>query len=150
MRLERVLAATDGSLHAEAALRFLGALALPETTEVRVCAVSEQPAGSPLAVFSRRGERDASLLLLLETERRTAMGAAAKARGVLGSLRCRLQTSLRTGDAARELADEVERWVPDLLVLGARGRTAEPDVPLGSVAEDLLRGAPCPTLLVRA
>ena len=49
-----------------------------------------------------------------------------------------------------ELTDELERWGPDLLVLGARGRTAGPDVALGSLTETLLGRAPCPSLIVRA
>jgi nucleotide-binding universal stress UspA family protein len=56
---------------------------------------------------------------------------------------------VRHGDAGRELADEVHRWVPDLLVVGARGRTAGREVALGSVTESLLRQAKCPTLVFR-
>ncbi len=40
-QMRRVLAATDGSLHAEAALRFLAALPVPPSSEVRVCAIAE-------------------------------------------------------------------------------------------------------------
>ena len=38
----------------------------------------------------------------------------------------------------------------DLLVVGARGRTAGSTVPLGRVTESLLHQAPCPTLVYRA
>jgi nucleotide-binding universal stress UspA family protein len=89
------------------------------------------------------------LLLLGETEKRTAVQAATKALDILGALSCPLQSSVRHGDARRELADEVRRWGPDLLVVGARGRTATSDVALGRVTHSLLREADCPTLVYR-
>jgi nucleotide-binding universal stress UspA family protein len=136
--------ATDGSLHAEAALRFVAALPVPPTVELRVCAVSEMPVALPKAEA-----RGATLLLLVDTEKRTAVQAVTRALDILTALSCPIQSSVRYGDAGRELADEVRRWVPDLLVLGARGRTAGSAVPLGRVTESLLRQAPCPTLVYR-
>jgi nucleotide-binding universal stress UspA family protein len=145
-RCDRMLVATDGSLHAEAALRFVAALPVPPTAELRVCAVSEAPEGPP---WPGRDGRTATLLLLAETERRMAVQAVTKALDILTALSCPIQSSVRHGDAGRELADEVRRWAPDLLVIGARGRTAGPTVALGRVTESLLREAPCPTLVYR-
>jgi nucleotide-binding universal stress UspA family protein len=89
------------------------------------------------------------LALVTEVEKRAAIRAVTKAFSILASLPCRFQSSVRHGDAGRELADEVHRWVPDLLVLGARGRTAGSDVALGRVTENLLRQTACPTLVYR-
>jgi nucleotide-binding universal stress UspA family protein len=145
-RFERMLVATDGSLHAEAALRFVAALPVPPTVELRVCAVSEAPPAPPR---TDRDGRAAMLLLLTESENRTAVQAVTRALDTLASLSCPIQSSVRHGDAGRELADEVRRWVPDLLVLGARGRTAGREAALGRVTESLLRHAACPTLVYR-
>jgi nucleotide-binding universal stress UspA family protein len=148
-RFERMLVATDGSLTAEAALRFVAGLPVPPTAELRVCAVSEAPdhwAPSPLP---GRDGRAAMLLMVAETEKQAAVQAVTQALGILAPLPCPIQSSVRHGDARRELAEEVHRWVPDLLVLGARGRTAGREVPLGRVTETLLRQAPCPTLVYR-
>jgi nucleotide-binding universal stress UspA family protein len=147
--LQRVLAATDGSRHAEAALRFLAKLPVPTTAEIRVLVVSEAPPPPPITSLWGHGRRQ-GMLLLAEMEKRTALQAMAKAQGIVAALSCRIQSSLRIGDAGHELADEVNRWIPDLLVIGARGRTAGPNVPLGSVAELVLRATRCPTLVVRA
>lgn len=144
-RFERMLVATDGSLHAEAALRFVAALPVPPTVELRVCAVSEMP--ETLTGPARAGQ--ATLLLLVATEKRTAVQAVTKALDILTALSCPIQSSVRHGDAGRELADEVRRWAPDLLVVGARGRTAGREVALGRVTESLLRHAACPTLVYR-
>lgn len=144
-RLERMLVATDGSLHAEAALRFVAALPVPRTVELRVCAVSEMPETVPGP--ARNGPE--TLLLLVEAEKRTAARAVTKARDILTGLPCPIQSSVRHGDAGRELTDEVRRFKPDLLVVGARGRTAGREVALGRVTERLLRHASCPTLVHR-
>jgi nucleotide-binding universal stress UspA family protein len=145
-RFERLLVATDGSVNAEAALRFVAALPVPPTAELRVCAVSEVSDALP---GTDRDGRAALLLLLAETERRTAVQAVTKALDILTALSCPIQSSVRHGDAGRELADEVRRWLPDLLVIGARGRTAGNEVALGRVTESLLRQAACPTLVYR-
>jgi nucleotide-binding universal stress UspA family protein len=145
-RFERMLVATDGSLHAEAALRFVAALPVPPTAELRVCAVSETPDARPGADPDRRA---AMLLLLAETDRRMAVQAVTRALDMLAALSCPIQSSVRHGDAQRELADEVHRWVPDLLVIGARGRTAGSEVALGRVTRGLLRQATCPVLVYR-
>lgn len=145
-RFERMLVATDGSLHAEAALRFVAALPVPPTAELRVCAVSETPGALPGSAHDRRA---AMLLLLAETEKRMAVQAVARALEMLTALSCPIQSSMRHGDAGRELADEVHRWVPDLLVIGARGRTAGSEVALGRVTQSLLRQVACPMLVYR-
>jgi nucleotide-binding universal stress UspA family protein len=145
-RFERMLVATDGSLHAEAAVRFVATLAIPPTAELRVCAVSETPDTVP---GTGRDGRAAMLVLLTETETRTAVHAVTSALDILAALACPIQSSVRHGDARRELSEEVRRWVPDLLVLGARGRTAAREAPLGRVTETLLRQARCPTLVYR-
>jgi nucleotide-binding universal stress UspA family protein len=146
LRLERMLVATDGSLQAEAAVRFVASLPVPPTVELRICAVAETLGAVPR---SRRDGGAATLLLLVETEKQTTVQAVTKAYEILAVLSCPLQSSVRHGDAGRELADEVRRWVPDLLVLGARGRTAGSGVALGRVTESLLSQATCPTLVYR-
>jgi nucleotide-binding universal stress UspA family protein len=89
------------------------------------------------------------LLLLAETEKRMAVQAVARALEMLTALSCPIQSSVRHGDPGRELADEVHRWVPDLLVIGARGRTAGSEVALGRVTQSLLRQVACPMLVYR-
>jgi nucleotide-binding universal stress UspA family protein len=55
---------------------------------------------------------------------------------------------VRTGDAAYEIVREAEDWKADLIVLGTHGRRGARRVFLGSVAETVLRHAPCAALVV--
>jgi universal stress protein E len=55
---------------------------------------------------------------------------------------------VRSGDAALEILHEARAWDADLLVLGTHGRRGASRVFLGSVAETVLRSAPCGVLVI--
>lgn len=54
------------------------------------------------------------------------------------------------GPPGSTILDVAETERPDLLVIGTHGRTGMARVLLGSTAEKVLRGAPCPVLAVKA
>jgi len=54
------------------------------------------------------------------------------------------------GVPAEEIVKAAEEWSADLVVIGSHGRGALGRVLLGSVAESVMRHAPCPVLVVRA
>ncbi len=53
------------------------------------------------------------------------------------------------GDAWWEICKTAEREAVDLIVMGSRSDTGVPQIFLGSVAERVMRHAPCPVLVVR-
>jgi len=61
----------------------------------------------------------------------------------------RIRTRVLVGSPSREIVREAKEWGADLIVLGSHGRTGLRHVFLGSVAENVLRQAPCPVLTVR-
>jgi nucleotide-binding universal stress UspA family protein len=56
---------------------------------------------------------------------------------------------IRTGAAAREIIDVARSLPSDLIVISTHGRSGLKHVLLGSVAEQVVRHAPCPVLVVR-
>ena len=58
--------------------------------------------------------------------------------------------SVRGRDAADEVIDAVEQHQADLVVIGLRRRTAVGKLIMGSTAQRILLGAPCPVLAVKA
>lgn len=54
------------------------------------------------------------------------------------------------GKPAHEIVEAARMWHADVLVVGTHGRGGIKRVVLGSVAEDVMRHAPCPVLAVRA
>ena len=59
------------------------------------------------------------------------------------------ETDVVEGPVHSVLDREVEKHSPDLLALGAHGRTGKAPFLLGSFANDLMRGAPCDLLIAR-
>jgi nucleotide-binding universal stress UspA family protein len=58
-------------------------------------------------------------------------------------------TMVRTGSAALEIITMAKSLPADLIVISTHGRTGLKHVIMGSVAEDVVRRAPCPVLVVR-
>ena len=61
-----------------------------------------------------------------------------------------LEYRLLEGEPAAVIAETAEEAGADLIVMGTHGRTGLTRVIMGSVAEDVLRRAPCPVLTVRS
>jgi nucleotide-binding universal stress UspA family protein len=77
-------------------------------------------------------------------ERLVQAQAEAKAAGALD-----VAGKLLTGPIASEITDFAEREAFDLIVMGTHGRTGLRHLMLGSVAEKVVRTAPCAVLTVR-
>jgi universal stress protein A len=56
---------------------------------------------------------------------------------------------VRIGSAAAEIVDAAKEAAIDLIVIGTHGRGGLAHLLLGSVAEKVVRSAPCPVLTVR-
>lgn len=64
--------------------------------------------------------------------------------------RLRPEYAVRVGAAAEEIVRYADACDVDLIIMGTHGRSGIAHVLLGSVAEQVVRAAPCPVLLVRA
>jgi nucleotide-binding universal stress UspA family protein len=60
-----------------------------------------------------------------------------------------VERRLEQGDAATEIVRVAQETHCDLIVIGTHGRTGLSRVLMGSVAEKVLRQAPCPVLAVK-
>ena len=69
-------------------------------------------------------------------------------RGFSAEDRARLDVRIEAGDPATDTVDVARDGAYDLLVMGTHGRTGARRFVLGSVAERVIRMAPCPVLTV--
>lgn len=138
----RIVAATDFSEPAERACRLAAELARAHGAELVLLHVfvelplyAETPATAVVQVYDeqRRWVQD-------ELDARAKDAAA-------GDVRVR--TRLETGSAPETIAEVARRERADLVVVGTHGRTGLDRVMLGSVAERVVRVAPCPVLVAR-
>jgi nucleotide-binding universal stress UspA family protein len=63
--------------------------------------------------------------------------------------RFNVRTSVQVGDPAIQIVEYARLESIDLVVIGTHGRSGVAHLVLGSVAERVVRSAPCPVLTVR-
>ena len=132
--------ATDGSEHADRALRYVTGLAQAEQgTSITIVHVAETGHGAGAAFLPRHGEERQIVHQLEE------IADELRATGLSVSVEVRDKPGARP---AHEIADIARKQGADLIVAGTRGLSALAGITLGSVTHRLLHIAPCPVLVV--
>ncbi len=146
LKFRRILVATDLSKTSDRAIRFAGQVAAPGKAPVELFHVVEAlpredrflALTAPLPQIQRQ----------LMQEVREDLGR--KGRRFIGN-RAPFTVRVEFGDAFPTLLSRITSGRPqvDLLVLGTHGRSGLAHAIMGSVAEKLVRAAPCPVLVVK-
>ncbi|MBI3300483.1 MAG: universal stress protein [Deltaproteobacteria bacterium] len=145
MQIKTILVPSDFSEHAEHA--FTWALELAERWGAKVVVMHAAPLFSHLAYPESVYMLDVAKLegeLIADAEKRLAEFMAKK-----GTTAVPVETRAVMGDPFWEICQAAEREHADLIVMGSHGRTGLAHVFLGSVAERVVRHAPCPVLVAR-
>jgi len=139
---QRILCATDFSDTAEAAWEIACDLAGTHRADlVLVHSFTELPVYPEVAVASvQRVWEEQRLWVQQALDQRVG---AASARGL------RARSLLKTGPAPETIVDTATEEGADLIVIGTHGRTGLTRLVIGSVAERVVRIAPCPVLIVK-
>lgn len=124
-----LILAVDGSEHSAAAARLVRDLPLPRESSIAV-----------LAVLMPRNASDHATLekALIDTKE------------ILREIKPSVKTELLTGYPAEQISEYAAEHVPDLIVLGAKGRRATLGILLGGVVQQIVEYADDPVLVVRA
>lgn len=139
-----VLFATDGSARiAQAAKTFYRLFHIPELRPIAI-AVAELPDPAVLAALESDDRRR-----LLSRVQATARAWVREAKPVLARPGLRPEARVAQGRPATAIIDEARSAGARLIVLGSRGARSPSGPPLGSVALQVARYAPCSVLLVR-
>ena len=142
---ERILVALDGSGLAEEALPHVEALAgkfgstivlLRATPLLRSGTVASAPASDPMLVH--RTEREGAATYLTEIENRLRASGLA------------IEVRQPEGDPADQILSHARDSGAGLIAMATHGRSGLQRALLGSVADEVVRKASCPVLLVRA
>lgn len=143
-KITRILAATDFSKGSRVALAYADRLRRQTGAVLHVLHVVEDPTITgmwPDVYIAELPDLRADLVAYA----RKSLAAEMRALRLTG-----VTTEVAVGPAAQSIAAMAEHHESDLIVMGTHGRTGVARVLLGSVAERLLRLAPCPVLTVRA
>lgn len=144
LQLRRILVATDFSPHSHQAWLYGVSLAEAFKAELILLHVIEPP--DVLSQFPPSGEAYFPPNLA-QIQEEFAQKTGGEWIAEVGSLPARLLT--RTGSPFVEIIAASKEEQIDLIVLGTHGRGAIAHLLLGSVAERVVRKAPCPVLTVR-
>ena len=145
-RLRNILVPTDFSEPAMEAWRYTQALARESNARTHLLHVVGQP-----YLYDAWGTERAALQmgeLLAEAERAAEQGLG-KLVPRSGALTGRVVTASATGPVVDRILEYVSKNRIDLIVMGTHGRGGVGHLLLGSVAERVVRTAPCPVLTIR-
>lgn len=141
----RILVPVDFSEHSDRALRYGAALCERTGAELHaVHAVSERY--FPDAYFAEAAEIQA---MAAAAEERVPEALHRNVHEVLGE-DADVRTRIEAGSPAQAVSEYAEEEDVDLVVISSHGRTGLERVLMGSVAEGVIRRAPCPVLTVKA
>lgn len=145
MQIKTILVPHDFSEHAEYAFKW--ALGMAEDWGAKIVLFHAAP------LVSRVSYPDAMFLLDLPKLEAEMMADAEKQLAEVvakqGTSTVPVETRAVLGDPFWEICQAAEREQADLIVMGSHGRTGLAHILLGSVAERVLRHAPCPVLVAR-
>jgi len=142
-RIKRILAPVDFSKSSLAALRYARSLAKFHHARLEVLHVVEALTYAPII------DSSVDLAGLRQAQERAAAKQLAKVASELRRHRIRGTTTLTVGAAASTIVDRARKSSTDLIVMATEGRGFVKFL-LGSVAERVVRSAPCPVLTLRA
>ena len=139
--IKRILLATDFSQWARRAEDYAYALAYSWRASLTVLSVAEFPPElNPDYPVNREYLAD---LLKQASAQLVDLKGRAERRGIA------VMTRMATGIPSEEVIAAARAEDSDLIVIGTRGKTGLAHVLLGSTAERVIRGAPCPVMTVR-
>ena len=141
-RLKRILVPVDFSECSRKALRY--ALPLAELHQACITLIYVVP--HPFAVGEYGGIDYTAIETDLLANANKELDTLLKE---LGSPKTSFLKMVRTGSAAAEIVHAAKEMIADLIVISTHGHTGLKHVFLGSVAEHVVRHAPCPVLVVR-
>ena len=142
LTLNRILCPTDFSEISTKAEAY--ATALAARYGASLCLLHVDP---PMPVMGPYGEIPIDVRLF-EEQRQQALTAMSEARERARAAAVPAESDVRGGHPAREILAVAGEQASDLIVLGTHGRGGFEHLLLGSVAEKVMRKAPCPVMVV--
>jgi len=146
MKLKRILVPIDFSPTSLKALEHAADLAAPSKAELLLLSVVE-PLYPLMPDYD--GVQSAALGRILDDHREAARKGLERLERRCAKRRLRVRSLVGTGRPFEVIGQAAKRQRADLIVIATHGRTGFSHLLTGSVAERVVRTAPCPVLTVR-
>lgn len=150
-RIRRLMLATDGSKHSEAAARFLIDIPLPKESKVMLVTSLQSHVAALMKMPTLDLETNQKILAELRAaEEEAARKLMDKTKKQFQAKGYSTEALVLRGDPAEEIIMASKTLNPDLIALGARGLTGIDTFLLGSVAQRVARHSRYSILVVRS
>ena len=146
MTISRILVPTDFSPDADAAFAYALDLATSVGAAVDLLHVVEDPMAAGVWSAPMYNAELAGLHINLVRDAKERLRRCVP---MIAGIRFGVFRDVRIGPAASTIIDTARERACDLIVMGTRGRTALSQMLMGSIAERVVRLAPCPVLTVK-
>lgn len=141
MSFQKILVAVDKGPIAAHALAVALELSTALKAQIAVIHVMEPQ----VSYGSTAGVPRSELTQMVRNEGAEVLAALRRDRGLPDFVR----EFLEGGQPAEEIVRVAREWGADVIIMGSHGRDGVSRLLVGSVAESVLRKAPCPVLVVR-
>lgn len=141
--VSRILVPVDFSPHSEEALRYAAALATGLGATLEVIHVAENP------TVSASWHSEIAAMHPPDLERISVEDAGRRLEALTAALGAQAVTTVRAGAPAQTIVAHARASGAGLIVMSTHGRTGLAHVLLGSVAERVVRHAPCAVITIR-
>ncbi len=141
----KALVTTDGSEFSQKALAMLGSLLPPDKTEVKLVSVYS----SPRVLTYGTDPYNLTFERMVDQLRDKAESDCDEGRQILEAQGFAVKTLTVMGEPASAILDLAEAEKSDLVVVGSHGKSGIQRFLLGSVSEQVVRYAPCSTLVIK-
>lgn len=146
----KIIVATDDSEFARSAIAFAGRMSYEADSEIELVTVIEPVFGVELETIIDSTDE------LTDPESPSYPAACERLENskrvlsdVFSGQNLKISTKVLAGPAARAVVEEAEAWKADLIVVGTHGLGFWKRALIGSVADRIVRHAPCAVLTVR-
>ena len=139
----KILLAIDDSKHSEDAVQGLAHFFKPEGTQVRIVQIL------PLPVLSAPPQMSREYAPELEDLARDARALVDKYSQQLRGEGFQVDSVVERGDVCESIIDYAAGWHADLILVGSGGHKGLGRLLFGSVANSVVRQAPCSVLVAR-
>ncbi len=141
--LRKILVPIDFSRESEAALDYAARLAASLGASLTLFHASAAPPLMSAIVPGADSDADAERDARTAAQRLSTLGSQVRARGVE-----HVSVIVEPGTAIDAIVEHAARGRFDLIVMGTHGRTGIDRMVMGSVAERVVRLAPCPVMTI--
>lgn len=149
----KLILATDGSPDSQAAVNFLKAMGLPDSSKITILHVVKKHVYETEQALTADSKDEAKFAKLaeefLEARGREGAKLLEYTRKAFSSHDMTIQERLVFGNPATEILKTSRYLRPDLIVMGSRGSTGIKRVFLGSVSNKVVHSAGCPVAVIR-